>query len=210
MSAVTLYDYPMSSAAYRVRIGLNLAGISYETAPVNLVEGDHRGAAHLARNPQGLVPVLEIDGARLTQSLAILNYLDTTRALGLLPEDSAARARAEALAMVIAVDLHPVCNLSVATRATGGAEPARSEWMRHFIRRGLTAFETLLAEFDQAPYATGERVGLADICLIPQLFNADRWGVPLDDLPRIRAIRAACAVLPAFQAALPERVGAGR
>ena len=205
MSGVTLYDYPKSSASYRVRIALNLAGIAYDAVNVNLLEGAHRSADHLARNPQGFVPVLDIDGQRFTQSLAILEYLDTTRAMGLLPKDPAARAKAQALAMVIAVDLHPVCNLSVATHATGGQDPARTDWMRHFIGKGLTAFEEMLAGFDQAPFATGDMVGLADICLIPQLYNADRWGAPLDEMPRIRAIRAACDALPAFAAAHPDK-----
>ena len=205
MSGVTLYDYPKSSASYRVRIALNLAGIAYNAVNVSLLEGAHRSADHLARNPQGFVPVLDIDGQRFTQSLAILEYLDNTREMGLLPKDPAARAKAQALAMVIAVDLHPVCNLSVATHATGGQDPARTEWMRHFIGKGLTAFEEMLAGFDQAPFATGDRVRLADICLIPQLYNADRWGAPLDDMPRIRAIRTACDALPAFAAAHPNK-----
>lgn len=205
MSGVTLFDYPKSSASYRVRIALNLAGIAYDAVNVNLLEGAHRASEHLARNPQGFVPVLDIDGQRFTQSIAILDYLDTTREMGLLPKNPAARAKSQALAMVIAVDLHPVCNLSVAAHATGGQEPARTDWMRHFIGKGLTAFEEMLAGFEQAPYATGVRVGLADICLIPQLYNADRWGAPLDDMPRIRAIRAACDALPAFAEAHPDR-----
>ena len=199
-----LWDYPRSSAAYRVRIALNLADEPYERRMVNLLEGEHRGAEHLARNPQGLVPVLDIDGRRLTQSLAILGYLDRTRGLGLLPEGDADRARAEALAMCIAVDLHPVCNLSVAMRATGGEEPARTDWMRHFIRPGLEAFEALLGGFEQAPYATGARVGLADIVLIPQLYNARRWGVEYGDLERISGLEAACIDLPAFAEAHPD------
>ena len=125
--------------------------------------------------------------------------------MGLLPEDAADRARVQALAMVIAVDLHPVCNLSVATHATGGKDPARTDWMRHFIGKGLTAFEEMLGGFAQSPFAVGTRPGLADICLIPQLYNADRWGAPLDEMPRIRAIRAACDALPAFAEAHPDK-----
>ena len=155
MTDVVLYDYPKSSASYRVRIALNLAEIAYLPINVNLLEGDHREPDHLARNPQGLVPVLEIDGLRLTQSLAIIEYLDRTRRMELLPKEPALRARVQALAMVIAVDLHPVCNLSVALRATGGKEPDRTEWMRHFIGKGLRAFETLLGDFKQCPFATG-------------------------------------------------------
>ena len=206
MTDVVLWDYPKSSASYRVRIALNLAGIPYRSQMVNLLEGEHRGPDHVARNPQGFVPVLDIDGHRLTQSIAIIDYLNTTRTLGFLPDDPAEKARAKALAMIIAVDLHPVCNLSVAAHATGGEEPARTEWMRHFIGTGLTAFETALAGFTQAPFATGEAPGFADLCLIPQLYNADRWGAPLDDFPRIRAVRAACDGLEAFAAAHPDRV----
>ena len=203
MSDITLWDYPKSSASYRVRIALNLAGLDYRIETVDLLGKDHKSPAHLARNPQGLVPVLDIDGHRLTQSLAMLEYLDTTRALGLLPADPADRARAQALAYAIAIDLHPVCNLSVMVHATGGQEPARTQWMHRFIRPGLEAFEALLAGFDQAPYATGEAPGLADLCLIPQLYNANRWGVEYAELPRIKAIEETCAAHPAFKAAYP-------
>ena len=126
MSNVTLWDYPKSSASYRVRIALNLAGIDYKIETVDLLSKAHRSPEHLARNPQGLVPVLDIDGQRFTQSLAILDYLDTTRDLGLLPRDSVQRAKAQALSHAIAVDLHPVCNLSVVGHATGGQDPALS------------------------------------------------------------------------------------
>lgn len=203
MSDITLWDYPKSSASYRVRIALNLAGLDYRIETVDLLGKAHKSPEHLARNPQGLVPVLDIDGHRLTQSLAMLEYLDTTRDLGLLPSAPADRARVQALAYAIAVDLHPVCNLSVMLHATGGQEPARTQWMQHFIRPGLEAFENLLGGFDQSPFATGAAPGLADLCLIPQLYNANRWGVDYADLPRINAIETACAALPAFKAAYP-------
>ena len=203
MSKVVLWDYPKSSASYRVRIALNLAGIAYDIETVNLLEGAHRSPDHLERNPQGFVPVLDIDGHRLTQSLAILEYLDGTRGLGLLSNDPAQRAKAQALAYAIAVDLHPVCNLSVAAHATSGQDPARTEWMRHFIKPGLAAFEALLSGFDQTPFATGDTVGLADICLIPQLYNANRWGVDYSDCPRISAVETACKDIAAFKAATP-------
>ena len=206
MSEVVLYDYWRSSASYRVRIALNLAGIAYRAVSVDLAAGEHRGPGHIARNPQGLVPVLNIDGESLTQSLAIIEYLDQTRGLGLLPGDPAIRAKARALAMSIAVDLHPVCNLSVATHATGGKEPARTDWMRHFISPGLRAFEALLGGFDQAPFCTGAVPGLADLCLIPQLYNADRWGADYADCARLRALALACAQHPAFAAAHPDQV----
>jgi len=204
MSPVTLWDYPKSSASYRVRIALNLAGIDYRIETVDLLSKAHRNPDHLARNPQGLVPVLDIDGHRFTQSLAILDYLDSTRALNLLPADPAQRAKAQALAMSIAVDLHPVCNLSVASHATGGQEPARIDWMRHFITPGLAAFEALLTGFEQAPFATGHTPGLADICLIPQLYNARRWGAQFQDCPRIIGVESACDALRAFQNAHPD------
>ena len=204
MSNVTLWDYPKSSASYRVRIALNLAGIDYKIETVDLLSKAHRTPEHLARNPQGLVPVLDIDGQRFTQSLAILDYLDTTRDLNLLPRDPVMRAKAQALSHAIAVDLHPVCNLSVVGHATGGQDPARTDWMRHFISPGLAAFEALLAGFKQYPFAIGETPSLADICLIPQLYNANRWGADYARCSRIKAIEAACADHPAFTAAAPD------
>lgn len=205
---VVLYDYWRSSASYRVRIALNLAGIAYRAVSVDLAGGEQRGADHRARNPQGFVPVLEIDGQRLTQSLAILDYLDETRGLGLLPGDAAQRARQRALAHALAVDVHPVCNLSVAAHArdlTGGGAEAMRAWMQHFIGPGLAAFEALLGGLPPAPFCCGAAPGLADLCLMPQLYNARRWEVPLSDLPRTLAAEAACATHPAFAAAHPDR-----
>jgi maleylacetoacetate isomerase len=204
MSEIVLYDYPKSSASYRVRIALNLAGLAYRAVQVDLLAGAQSAPEHLALNPQGFVPVLEIDGHRLTQSLAIVDYLDATREMGLLPSKPVARAKAKALAMAIAIDIHPICNVSVAAFATGGKEPERTDWMRHFIGKGLTAFEGMLAKFGTPRFSTGDTPGLADICLIPQLYNADRWGASLDDMPRIRSIRAACDALPAFADAHPD------
>lgn len=199
MSSTILWDYPKSSASYRVRIALNLAGIDYRTETVNLLEKAHRSPEHLARNPQGFVPVLDIDGQRFTQSLAILDYLDETRSLGLLPDEPSQRAKVRALAHSIAVDLHPVCNLSVVGHATKGEDPPRTNWMKHFITPGLAAFETLLAGFDQAPFATGMTPGLADICLIPQLYNANRWGADYSGCERIIAVETACKSHTAFE-----------
>lgn len=209
MSGAVLYDYWRSSASYRVRIGLNLAGIAYRAVPVDLTKGEHKSPAHLARNPQGLVPVLDIDGLRLTQSLAILDYLESTRGLTLLPRDAGARARVLALAHAIAIDIHPVCNLSVARHASelaGGRGDMPGDWMRRFIRPGLQAFEQMLGGFAQAPFCAGERPGLADICLIPQIYNARRWGAEIDDLPRICAVEAACKDRPEFAKAHPDAV----
>lgn len=207
MGETVLFDYWRSSASYRLRIALNLAGISYRCAPIDLIKSEQKSPAHLARNPQGFVPVLDIDGLRLTQSLAILDYLDTTRNLGLLPADPAARAKAHALAHSVAVDIHPICNLQVAgfaAQLTDNRHGVREEWMRRFIRPGLQAFEALLGGFEPARYCCGDTPGLADICLIPQLYNARRWGVGFCDLPRIVAIESACADIPAFAAAHPD------
>lgn len=204
MSEVVLWDYPKSSASYRVRIALGLAGIPYRSEIVNLLDGSQKSPEHRARNPQGFVPVLDIDGLRLTQSLAILEYLDATRALNLLPTEPAERAKAQALAMTIAVDLHPVCNLSVAGFAAQGSDDAKIAWMRHFIRPGLVAFEAQLAAFSTTSFATGDAPGLADLCLIPQLYNARRWGVDYSDLGRTCAVEDACKNLTAFNDAAPE------
>lgn len=209
MHPTVLYDYFRSSASYRVRIALNLAGLEYETVSVNLLEQDHKTPDHLARNPQGLVPVLDIDGHRLTQSLAILEYLNSTRDLGLLPPNPIQRAKVQALTYCLAVDVHPVCNMSVVRHAAdlaGGQEGLVEGWIRHFIRPGLLAFEEVLSDFGQHPFCTGNTPSLADVCLIPQLYNADRWGVDYADCKRIQAGADACAENPAFQAALPEVV----
>jgi len=204
MNEAVLWDYPKSSASYRVRIALNLAQEPYRIETVNLLDGSHKSAEHRARNPQGFVPVLDIDGQRLTQSLAMLEYLNDTRNLGLLPDTPAAKTKARALAYIIAVDLHPVCNLSVASHASQGDDAAKVQWMRHFIRPALEAFEAQLAHFSSDSFTTGASVGLADICLIPQLYNARRWGVDYVDLPRICAAEAACNALPAFSRAAPD------
>jgi maleylacetoacetate isomerase len=201
---IRLYDYWRSSASYRVRIALGLAGLAWDKVPVDLVAGAQRSADHLARNPQGLVPVLEIDGLRLTQSVAIVEYLDETRCLGLLPTDSVGRARVRALSHAIAMDLHPVCNLRVARHAvdqSGGAVTMEG-WMQHFITPALHAFE---ADLEDGDYCYGAAVSLADICLMPQLYNARRWGVDLSSLPKIRRIEAALAENPAFAAAHPDQ-----
>jgi maleylacetoacetate isomerase len=206
--SVTLFDYWRSSASYRVRIALNLAQIDHRSVSVNLIEMDHKSSEHLTRNPQGLVPVLDIDGHRFTQSLAIIEYLDETRHLGLLPQDPVERAKHRALAYAIAIDLHPVCNLSVLAYATEGGEHVRSDWMKHFIQPTLAGFETMLGGFQQAPFCDGATPRLADLCLIPQLYNADRWGVDYSNRTRIMAVRDACLPHPAFSAAHPNAVQA--
>jgi maleylacetoacetate isomerase len=208
---IRLYDYWRSSASYRVRIALALAGLDWETVPVDLLAGDQRASAHLARNPQGLVPVLEIDGLRLTQSLAIVEYLDETRGLGLVPADPAERARVRAIAHAVAMDIHPVCNLAVARAAIDAAQGALAMegWMRRFIGPGLAAVEAMVDDGAcGGPFCAGGRATLADVCLAPQLYNARRWGVDLAPMPRLRRIEATLAALPAFAAAHTDRARA--
>lgn len=202
---VILYDYWRSSASYRVRIALNLAQISYDAIAVDLVKGEHMADDYQAVNPQALVPTLDLDGERFTQSLAILEYLNTTRGLGLLPEDAVERTKVSAAAMAIAVDLHPVCNLKVVGHATKGEEPQRTDWMRHFITPGLEAFEALIEGYEGA-FCCGETPSLADICLMPQIYNAERWGAEYRHLPNVVKAKAACDAHPAFQAAHPDAV----
>jgi len=204
---IVLHDYWRSSSAYRVRIGLNLLGLSYEIRPVDLVAGAQRGEDHLRANPQGLVPVLEIDGHSLTQSLAILEYLDETRSAGFLPADPVARARARALAHAIAMEIQPLCNLRVAKHAISlGGSATMEGWMGHFITLGLTGFEGLLSQTAETPFCHGDRPGLADICLVPQIYNARRWLVDLAPYPRLTAIARRAEALPAFAKAHPDRV----
>jgi maleylacetoacetate isomerase len=200
-----LYDYWRSSAAYRVRIALNLLGQPYTSIPVNLLTAEHRAPANLARNPQGLVPTLQIDDLHLTQSLAIIEYLNDTRDAGFLPADPAARAKVRALAYAVAMDLAPVCNLSVrnhAAKVSGGAI-ASDDWVRHFMAPGLQAFEAMLPMGSR--YCHGDTVTMADIVLVPQIYNARRLGLDLSTMPRITAIMAVLETMPAIAAAHPDQ-----
>lgn len=202
---ITLYDYWRSSAAYRVRIGLHLLGLGFHSVPVDLAQGAQLAAANRARNPQGLVPTLEIDGISLTQSLAILEYLHETRG-GLLPEGPQARARARALAYAIAMEIAPVCNLSVrnhVAQASGGIITAEA-WQRHHIHRGLAAFEAMLNHPATGQYCLGDAVTLPDLCLVPQVYNAERLGIDVTSYPRIARCVANLRALPAFIAAHPD------
>lgn len=210
MTPPRLYEYWRSSASYRVRIALNLKGVAYQSHPIDLLAEEQRGAAHLERNPQGLVPVLEIDGLRLTQSLAMIEYLEETRpGEPLLPAGAEGRARVRALCHAIAMEIAPICNTGVALhveRLTRGGEAAKQAWMQRFIGNGLAAFEVLLADSPGGRFCHGERPTMADCCLVPQLYNARRWGLDPADWPRISAVEEACAGLEAFAAAHPDRV----
>lgn len=200
---IRLYDYWRSSASFRVRIALGLAGLDWQRVAVDLAQGGQHRPEHLAVNPQGLVPVLEIDGHRFSQSLAIIEYLDETRGLGLLPSEPACRARVRAMAYAVAMDIHPVCNLRVVRHAVdhSGGGITTEGWMQAFIGPGLAALEKMV---DDGDYCFRNSVTLADLCLVPQLYNAGRWKVDLAPMPRLRRIGAHLGRLPAFAAAAPE------
>lgn len=207
MSEVVLYDYWRSSAAYRVRIALNLKGIVFRSVPIDLALGEQGGAGYLARNPQGLIPALDIDGVLLTQSLAIIDYLDQTRPEPrLLSTDPATRAAALARALVIAADTHPVQNLRVMNRLKSqfGASHAQSvEWNRHWIELG---FATLEAQAPAAGLFGGSTPDLADLCLVPQMANARRFEVDLAPFAQLVRIDSELRSIPAFAAAAPDAV----
>lgn len=212
MRSVILYDYWRSSAAYRVRIALNLKGIACRSVAVNIAAGEQRSPDFLARNPQGLVPALDIGGALLTQSLAIIDYLDATHPEPpMIPHDPVARSLVLAQALVIAADIHPIDNLRVLDRLTeqfGADQGARDAWYAHWIVEGLTALEAMTADLP-GPFLGGDAPNLADICLVPQLYNARRFAVPLDAWPRLVRADAACAEVGEIAAAHPDRVKPG-
>jgi maleylacetoacetate isomerase len=205
-----LHDYWRSSAAYRVRIALELKGVAYERVPVDLVAGAQRGDENRAINPQGFVPSLVLpDGTALTQSLAILQWLDDAHPEPRLwPADPVARARATAQALVVVADVHPLNNLRVLKRLEaqfGADQAAKDEWYRHWIALGLEALEAMAGD---GPYLGGDAPGVADVCLVPQMFNARRFECPLHAYPKLVAADAAATALPAFQAAHPDRARA--
>lgn len=201
-----LYDYFRSSAAYRVRIALNLKGVAYERRDVMLLENQQRSPEHLARNPQGLVPALDTGAGVLTQSLAIIEWLDARYPEPrLIPADPDARAAAVARALVVAADIHPLNNLRVMRRLKemGLDEAARNDWTRHWIAEGFAALEAMAGD---GPFLGGAAPGVADLFLVPQMYNARRFDTPLGDFPRLVAIDAAATALPAFAAAHPDAV----
>jgi maleylacetoacetate isomerase len=205
---VKLYSYFRSSAAYRVRIALNLKGIAYETLPIHLVKdgGHNRRPEFRAVNPQMRVPVLVTPaGDVLIQSLAIIEYLDEAQPNPpLLPKDPAARAKVRALAELVACDIHPLNNigpLRYLKNTMGQEQSAIDAWYHHWVTSGFEALEALL---QPSPYASGSAVTLADACLVPQVYNARRLKVPLDKFPKIAGVDAACLALAAFDRARPE------
>jgi len=203
-----LHGYFRSSAAYRVRIALNLKGLSAEHLPHHLRKGEQGAPGYLALNPQGLVPTLEDDtGAVLTQSLAIIEWLDETHPTPpLLPMDALQRAKARAFALAIACDIHPVQNLKVLSRLRelGLPEEKVTEWAAWANREGLAACEKLIAN-EPGPFCFGEVSTIADLCLVPQLANARRFGVNVSAFPRLLAAEAAARAMPAFADAAPDK-----
>ncbi|MDP2411437.1 MAG: maleylacetoacetate isomerase [Pseudolabrys sp.] len=204
-----LYSYFRSSAAYRVRIALNLKGLPYEIVPIHLTKdgGHQRQPAFKAVNPQMRVPALELSsGEVLTQSLAIIEYLDDIQPeRPLLPADALERAKVRAIAQIVACDIHPLNNLlplQYLKRTLKHEQPDIDAWYHHWVTDGFTAIEAMIAP---GPYACGAQVTLADICLVPQVYNARRLKVPLDSFPKIVAVEAACLKLAAFDKARPER-----
>jgi maleylpyruvate isomerase len=205
-----LYTYFRSSAAYRVRIALNLKGIAYDAAPVHLLRngGEQLSDAYRAINPAMLLPALEDDGNVIGQSLAIIEYLEETQPqMPLRPSDPAGRARVRALALTVAADTHPLGNLRVLKYLTGELavpDEVKLAWQQHWLRTGMSSLEALLANDPRTGrYCHGDTPTLADCCLVPQVFSAQRFGVDLAPYPTIARIHAACNELPAFQQAHP-------
>lgn len=218
LGRMKLYNYFRSSASFRVRIALQIKGLDYDYVPVNLLKAEHLEPGYAARLGDALVPALETDdGHTLGQSMAIIEYLEETHpaAPALLPSDALGRARVRALAQTVACEIHPLNNprvLRYVVRELKADDAAKTAWYRHWVRNGLEAFErqlTLLAReraqagLPPSVYCWGDTPTLADCCLVPQIFNAQRFDVNLDGLPQTMAIHAACMALPAFQRAQP-------
>ena len=218
LGCMQLYTFYRSSAAYRVRIALQLKGLEYESVPVHLLRGEQHSAGYQEKLADALVPALITDGGQwLTQSMAIMEYLeDAYPDVPLLPKDALGRAHARALAQMIACDIHPLNNLRVLKYLVGPmgvAKPLKDAWYAHWVRSGLEAFERQLALLEAertaqglAPsrFCWGDAPGLADCCLIPQVFNAQAFGVSVEGLGRLQSVVQRCLALPAFQRAHPE------
>lgn len=204
---IRLFDYWRSSASYRVRIALALKGVEHERVAVNLLTAEQLAPENRVRNPQGQVPTLEVDGVPLTQSLAIIDWLDQAfPAPRLIPEAPLERARALAQALLIAADIHPVDNMRVLKRLEsqfGADQAAREDWYRHWIAIGFDALEALAGD---GPFLGGAAPNIADLCLVPQMYNARRFALPLGAYPRLVAADGAAQALPGFAAAHPDRV----
>ena len=202
-----LYNYFRSSASFRVRIALNLKGLAYDYVPVHLAKGEQKQPEFAALTAEGLVPLLELDdGQRLTQSMAIIEYLDETHPQpALLPADAAGRARVRALSQIVACEIHPLNNLRVLKYLVNdlkASDDAKNDWYKHWVRLGLQSYEARLAE-RPGTYSHGDTPTLADCCLVPQIFNAQRFDCDLSGLPRTMAVFDACMQLNAFQKAQP-------
>ncbi|WP_313031720.1 maleylacetoacetate isomerase [Massilia alkalitolerans] len=207
-----LYTYFRSSAAYRVRIALNLKGLDYEAVPVHLLRegGQHLMDNYLTINPSGLVPALQDDRMTLTQSMAIIEYLDELHPMvPLLPKDAVGRARVREMAQIIACDIHPVNNLRVLkylVKHLGLSEDAKTDWYRHWVIEGLRSLEAHLARnLGTGRFCHGDTPTIADCFLVPQVFNAQRFDIDVDAYPTIARINALCVDLPAFKAAHPSQ-----
>ncbi len=203
-----LYGYFRSSTAYRIRIAINLKKLDCTHIPLSILGGEHKSDAYLKKNPQGFVPYLTDGDVAMGQSMAMLEYLEETYPEpALLPTDAQGRARVRQLSGIIACDIHPVDNLRVLKYIVGefgASEDQKTAWYHHWILEGFKAFEILLDSGPSGDFCHGDQVTFADICLVPQVYNAKRFNCPLDDFPNILRITDTCNKLAAFRDALPE------
>ena len=206
MAEIILYDYWRSTASYRVRLALNLKGVPFELRSVNLLDGEHKREPYISQNPTGLVPTLTVDGIDLNQSLAIIDWLDATYPEpAMVSSDPLERSRTLAQALIIAADIHPINNMAIGNYLKehfGADQNGVVTWMHHWMKRGFDALEI------QAPDAGlfgGDAPNLADICLVPQLYNARRFEMDLGVYPKLLRIDAECAELDAFQRSTPDK-----